>query len=138
MLAPGRVMRRAVLLVDVEQVLLAVIFLLAQLQPRHLRVLARVHRGGHVAEFVLVREVAARRVHIRNQILSLFLDLELVVGDYDECLDQLGELVVTEAHVLDGQTLAQFQDQLAVPVDEVAIPIVALHWKHFGLDVDFN
>ena len=91
-------------------------------------VFACVHSGRHVAELVFVSEVAARRVHIGDEILGRLLDLKLIVCDYCVSFDHLREIVVTEAHVFDGQTLAQLQNQLLVFVDEVVEAMIVLKW----------
>ena len=77
-------------------------------------------------------------MHIRDEILCRLLNLQLIVRHYHKCLDQLGEVVVTKAHVLDGKPLTEFQDQLLVPIDEVILPVISLQRQHLRFDVDLN
>ena len=115
------------MLVEVE-ILLAVSIFKVCVQPGCDGVFACVHGGRHVAELVFVGEVAARRVHIGDKILGRLLDLKLIVCDYCVGFDHLREIIVTEAHVLDSETLAQLQDQLLVSIDEVVEAEIVLQW----------
>ena len=91
-----------------------------------------------MTHIILIGKVTAGRMHIGDKILCLLLDLELIVCDYHERIDHLREVIVAEAHVFDGQTLAQLQYQLLVPVDEVVELVIGLQWKHLSLDVDLD
>ena len=77
-------------------------------------------------------------MHIRNEILCRLLDLQLIIRDYHERFNQLGEVVFTKAHVLYGKPLTQFQDQLLVPIDKVILSVISLQRQQLRFNVDLN